>query len=245
MSNIKETLKNVGKHVWELFKASVPAGLMYLCASLILLVLTLKGEKIEWNNTNLLWSIVCCVGGLAYTGLVMWANGGQHYEMLVSGNIKRVTAEKYGSSYKISSHVEAKEYRAWKGFVIGCFLAIGPIITAIIFGCNQDAINAGLSGGALSVVVLICFFVSGWTILPFYYMNSAGIYANYFLSGLLGLLPIAVAGGFYIIGAYARRNKSIRQQEAASKAAAAQAQKEKEKKINYGALPGTKPKKRK
>ena len=128
MSNIKETLKNVGKHVWELFKASVPAGLMFLCASLVLLVLTLKGEKIEWNNTNLLWSLACGLGGLAYTGLVMWANGGQHYEMLVSGNMKRIAS----GGMKISSHKEEKEYRPWRGFVCGAVIAIFTVLAGIL-----------------------------------------------------------------------------------------------------------------
>lgn len=243
MANVKKALKKFGRYAWELFKDALPSLFMYLCASMILLMLTLKGEKIEWNSTKLAWTVVCGLGGLAYTALMMWAVGGQHYEMLVSGNIKRSTAETYGMAYKISSHKEAKEYRDWKGFAIGGFMAIVPIITAIIFGCNQTAISSKLSGGVLSITVLICFFLSGWTILPFYYMNHAGIHVSYFLSGLLGLLPIIVAGVFYIIGAYARRNKAVREQELADRAAAAQANKEK--KINYGGLPGTKPKKRK
>ena len=243
MAEVKKTLKKIGRQTWELFKDSIPALFMYGCASTILLMLTLKGEKIVWDNTKLLWTIVCALGALAYTALIMWACGGQHYEMLVSGNIKRTTAEAYGMAYRISSHKEAKEYRDWKGFTIGGFMAILPIVTAIIFGCNQDRIDGEMGGGTLAIVVLICFFLSGWSVLPFYCMNHAGIYVNYFLSGLLGLLPIIVAGAFYIIGAYARRNKAVRQQEIADRAAAAEANKEK--KINYGALPGTKPKKRK
>ncbi len=243
MAEVKKTLKKIGRYVWELFKDSVPAGFMFLCASMVLLMLTMKGEKIEWNNTSLIWTIVCGVGALAYTALISWAMGGQGYEMLVSGNIKRTASDAKGMSYKMSGHKEWKEYRDWKGFAIGGFLAILPIVTAIIFGCNQAAINAGLKGGALSIVVLAAFLLSGWSILPFYYMNMTGGSVSYFLSGLLGLLPVIVAGGFYIAGAYARRNKSVRQQEMADRAAANKANQEK--KINYGALPGTKPKKHK
>lgn len=243
MANVKNALKKFGKYTWELFKDALPSMFMYLCASMILLMLTFKGEKIDWNSNKLTWTIVCAIGGLAYTGLMMWAVGGQHYEMLVSGNIKRSTADAYGMEYKISSHKEMKEYRDWKGFAIGGFMAIMPIVTAIIFGCNQTEIDGKMDGGALSVIVLVCFFLSGWTILPFFLMNHAGIHVSYFLSGLLGLLPIIVAGVLYIVGAYARRNKAIREQELADRAAQAQANKEK--KINYGALPGTKPKKRK
>ena len=54
---------------------------------------------------------------------------------------------------------------------------------------------------------------------------------------------IVVSGALYIAGAYARRNKRLREQLIAERAAAAQ--ENKVKKINYGGLPGTKPKKRK
>ncbi len=243
MAEVKKTLKKIGRYTWELFKDSIPAMFMFLCASMILLMLTMKGEKIEWNNTKLLWTIVCAVGALAYTGLIAWAIGGQGYEMLVSGNINRTASDAQGMNYKMSGHKEWKEYRDWKGFAIGGFLGIFPIVVAVIFGCNQTTINEGLKGGALSIVVLICFLISGWSILPFYYINLSGGSVSYFLSGLFGLLPVIVAGGFYIAGAYARRNKTIRQQEMADRAAAVKANQEK--KINYGALPGTKPKKRK
>jgi hypothetical protein len=49
----------------------------------------------------------------------------------------------------------------------------------------------------------------------------------------------------YIAGAYARRNKAIRQQLLAEQAEKAEEERRKNKKVNYGALPGTKPKKRK
>ena len=53
---------------------------------------------------------------------------------------------------------------------------------------------------------------------------------------------LSVSGGLYIAGAYGRRNKTLRQQEIAARAA--EAEQSKPKKINYGGLPGTKPKKR-
>ena len=244
MAEVKKKIKKVGRYIWEMFKDALPSIFMYVCAGWLLLILTFKEKKLDWDNTKLLWTLVCGLASLAYTGLFMWGCGGQHYEMLVSGNIKRTAADENGMGYKISSHKEAKEYRDWKGFAIGGFMAIIPIVAAIVFGINQEAFEGGgVNGGALGVVMLVFFFLSGWTILPFYYMNQAGMGVSYYLSGLLGLLPVIVAGVFYIIGAYARRNKAIRQQELADRAAAAQANREK--KINYGALPGTKPKKRK
>ena len=79
--------------------------------------------------------------------------------------------------------------------------------------------------------------------MPFYAMNQTGTSVSYFITCVFAVVPVVVSGVFYIIGAYARRRKTIRQQEIADKAAQAAAQKEK--KIIYGGLPGTKPKKRK
>ena len=76
-------------------------------------------------------------------------------------------------------------------------------------------------------------------------MNQAGIAVSYYYSLFLAILPILVTGGVYIAGAYARRNKALRQQHLAELAAKAEEEKKKNKKINYGGLPGTKPKKRK
>ena len=79
--------------------------------------------------------------------------------------------------------------------------------------------------------------------MPFYLMNANGLAVSYYWSCLFGVLPILVSGALYIVGAYARRNKALREQRIAD--AQAEAQANKVKKINYGALPGTKPRKRK
>jgi hypothetical protein len=71
----------------------------------------------------------------------MYAYGGTHYEMLVSGNLKR-TSE---LGYRDSKHKEEKEYRAWKGFAVGAFVALFTIVFGIIFGCNQKALSADVA----------------------------------------------------------------------------------------------------
>ena len=240
---VKKELKKFGRYVWELFKASLPIAFMFFCAGTILMMLTMKGEKLQWNGSTLTWTLVCGIGGVAYDALVSWANGGSHYEMLVSGNVKRISAEQMGEGYRISSHKEAKEYRVWKGFAIGAFAAIWSLIFGLVFGCNQAEINSGDMRKGLAVLVLLGFLLSGWSILPFYYLNAVGKTVNYFWTLPFALIPIVITGAFYIIGAYSRRNKRLREQAIAARAAEAEANREK--KINYGALPGTKPKKRK
>lgn len=245
MANVKKKLKKFGRYVWEIFKASLPSVFMYLCAGLVMFMLLLKAQedsteiKVVWKTSTQIWTLVCVVVAVAYNALICWAHGGTHYEQLVSGNVKRSTEDAYGNAYKISSHKEAKEYRVWKGFTFGAVTAILTIVGGIVFGCLQNQVdNDGLKAGTM-----VCTLLTGWSLLPFYAMNSVGASISYFVTIAFAALPIGVSGGFYIIGAYARRNKNIRQQQIADQAAKAAASKEK--KINYGGLPGTKPKKRK
>ena len=240
---IKKSLKKFGRYVWELFKASIPSSFMFFCAGTILLMLTMRGETLDWTGSDVAWTIVCSIGGAAYCALISWANGGSHYEMLVSGNVKRMSADDMGGGFKMSSHKEAKEYRIWKGFAIGGFTAIFTVILGIIFGCLQGQIDSGSPSRGVAILMLIGFLISGWSLIPLYLMNATGVAISYFISCIFALVPIAVTGGFYIAGAYARRNKRLREQMIAQKAAEEEANRVK--KVNYGGLPGTKPKKRK
>ena len=242
MAKFKKLMKKFWITVWEYIKGSFLSVFMYMCASSILLMLTVQsGEELSltWDSGKITWTVVCIVAAAAYNFFVMWAHGGNQYEMLVSGNVKR------DSGYYMSTHKEEKEYRPWKGFIIGAVISLWCIAVAIIFGCNQAKIDGKELSGALSIVTIISFFVSGWSILPLYYMNASGIAVSYFLSCLFALIPIVVSGGAYIGGAYGRRNKAIREQQIADAAAKAAEEKAKNKKINYGGLPGTKPRKRK
>jgi hypothetical protein len=59
---------------------------------------------------------------------------------------------------------------------------------------------------------------------------------------LFAIIPVISAGGCYIWGAYARRDKRLREE--ALQVADKRNTQQKEKKVNYGGLPGTKPKKK-
>ncbi len=244
MNKRMKTVKRAGRYTWEMFKNSILASIMYFCASAVLTMVLMRDE-VAWGGTKILWTVVCILGAAGYQALVAWANGSMQYEMLVSGNVKRSTYDAYGNEYKMSNHKECKEYRPWKGFVVGGFVALLPLVFGIIWGCNQAKIDSGNMGKGLAIVVLISWFLSGWSLLPFYAINYTGGSVSYFVSLVLVLIPIAVSGIMYIAGAYRRRNKAIRLQMLAEKAAEEEAARRANKKINYGALPGTKPKKRK
>ncbi len=245
MAKIKDVFKRIGEYAWECLKGSFMSGLTYVLASMILMMLTIK-EDAQYSE-QITWSVVVILLSLAYNGLLTWNYGGMNFEMLVSGNMKRISASEYGSEYKISSHKYVKEYRMWKGFAMGAYCVIIPVVFAILFAKNADAINGAMMGETPSktvgIIALIGLFFSGWTLLPFYCMNMAGMAVSYYFSLLIAILPVFVSGGTYIWGAYAKRGKTIRAQELADRAAAAEANKPK--KINYGGLPGTKPRKRK
>ena len=244
-TKVKEKIKFISSYVWSLFKASVLPSIMYFCASSILMMLVIKGEEIDWTSNDITWTVLCVLGGALYNALAAWANGGSNYEMLVSGNVKRSAYDAYGNPYKMSGHKVAKEYRVWKGFVTGGFVAIIPLVFGILLGANQEALSAEKISSGMGTLLLCSFFFSGWSVLPFYCMNQAGITISYYHSLWFVLVPILVSGCVYIAGAYARRNKAIRQQRLAELAEKAEEEKRKNKKINYGGLPGTKPKKRK
>jgi hypothetical protein len=240
MSSFKTNWKIFWRFVWEFFKKSLTPGMMFFVASCVDLLLT---TKLETLSATIGWAIVCGVAALVYDGFLMWVCGGEHYEMLVSGNMKRRSAMQMGSELNITSYKFEKEYRPWKGFVIGAFIALPLIIGSIIFGCNQASIGQDDASRGLAIVTLIVDLFAGWGLLPFQVANLNGVSVSYFLALPLAVLPILVTGCVYIAGAYGRRNKTLRQQEIAARAAEAEANKPK--KINYGGLPGTKPKKKK
>ena len=246
MSNFKTKWKVFWRIVGECFMRSLTPSVMFFVAGLVLLMLQSKNFGL---SAQMAWAALCAVVALAYNGFLMWICGGNHYEMLVSGNLKRRSAMQSGSELNMASYKFQKEYRPWKGFAIGAFVSLLLIVGSIVLGCNQTAIveaatneEVTLTTG-LAAVSLIFYCLAGWVLLPILELNIAGTAVSFFVGCAFALLPICVSGGFSIGGAYGRRNKTVRQQEIAARAAEEEANRPK--KINYGGLPGTKPKKRK
>ena len=246
MSGFKAKWKVFWRIVRECFLRSLTPWLMYFVASIVMLTVYSREMSL---GAQMAWAVICAVVAIAYNGLLMWVCGGTHYEMLVSGNMKRRSAMQTGGELNITSYKFEKEYRPWKGFVIGAFVALLPIIGCIAFGCNQEELvrfaqaddGEGLSRG-LAIMSLIFYFLAGWIVLPLLELNATGTAISFFVCCAFCVIPVLVSGGLYIAGAYGRRNKTLRQQEIAAKAAEEAANKPK--KINYGGLPGTKPKKK-
>ena len=261
MSKAKENWKKFWANVWETLKGSF----ILLAFFGILSAIAFIGTLIEdwcgpisegFNGKRIAFVVVIPVLLAAYAGAMAYGFGGKGYEMLVSGNMKRMSAEQLGTQIKISSHKEAMEYREWKGFAIGGVVAFFTVLFGVLVGINGDAVNeaflsltleeetvAPVVDKGMASLMMISMLCCGWSLMPFVYMNLSGIAVSYYWSCLFALIPILVTGIFYIVGAYAARAKRMRAQENADRAAAEEANKPR--KVNYGALPGTKPKKRK
>jgi hypothetical protein len=215
--------------------------MMYLVAGMVMLLFFAKNYSM---SKMIAWSVVCGVLALAYDGLLTWLVGGTHYEQLVSGNMKRRSAMNSGRELNITSYKYEKEYRPWKGFAMGAWYAAIILAGAIVLGCNQSSIGQKTSSTGLGICVLIFDLLAGWIYLPFQIANKTiPTTVSYFHCAWFALLPIVVSGVTYICGAYGKRAKRVREQELAEKAR--QAEENKPRKINYGGLPGTKPRKRK
>lgn len=248
MKTAKQKIQWVLKNIWTLFKSGMPSLIIYSCAGSILMMLTMtENATMVWDNKKLLWTVLAWVLAIGYNVAASYSQGIVGYDMLAAGNMQR-HAEDRGAALKISKHDELQEYRPWKGFVIGAFSCILILVFGLIFGKNTEVINsvfdkASTTAEKIGTTVLLGFMLSGLTLLPTFYLNGAEIYINYYVTIVAILVPILVSGVAYIAGAYGKRNKVLRAQD--KQRAELEAKQNKQAKVNYGALPGTKPKKHK
>ncbi len=242
MNGFKKNAGKVWRTVRECMVHSLVPLFMYLAMSGMLLVVLQRHADDDGNVTRtavLTASIICGIIAVAYNALMSWGCGGSHFEQLVSGNMKRRSAEELGSDLTITGYKAHKEYRPWKGFLMGFFVCLPVIIGGLLFGKYQAAIEAKTTSRGAAIALLIFEFLAGWAVMPFQYLHAS----NYYLSILFALIPLIISGVFYIIGAYSRRASMAKKQALADRKSAEQTAKPK--KINYGGLPGTKPNKKK
>ena len=125
----KELWVKFWKNVWETVKSSFIALLMYFGVSAIVFMSTFKDELSDgMTGTRAAWVFGGIAVALAYHAFMAFATGGQGYEMLVSGNMKRRSAQAMGSTMKISSHKEEKEFRYWRGFVTPWIISLLVVV---------------------------------------------------------------------------------------------------------------------
>ncbi len=179
--------------IWECLKRAIVPFVMYLTMSFLLLACMLLEDK----NIVLMYilSAVCILGAGAYNAHLCFLSGKTHYDAYLTGCIHRKNARLGIPSGK--EHRVEREYRFWKGFLIGFLIGVPVIICASIAGANPASSAAGFS-----MIVLILF--AGWAVIPITWFEGASA----FWAMLLIIYPIIISGVFYIVGG--EKQKSIK-----------------------------------
>ena len=209
------------RYFWRIQKEcalhAVAPFMMYLFMSLIgLASQTISPDTTEWYEV--LIGAVCIVCGAAFNAHLCFQRGKIHYDAYLTGCI-----HKKNKLFGIESggdHSPEKEYRFWKGFLLGFYVGIMGLFAAI---------PATWRGGEVALDMF-----AGWAIFPIqwaraflYPGQNDWVYPP--ISGgfsmLMIFLPILVSGIFYFIGAMAQKRtkeeenlRSERVAEAAKKA---------------------------
>ena len=95
----KKRMKKIGRYTWELVKMAFPSLFMYFALSIIVIMLTM-GKTLTFSAGKVTWWAVCLVGVLVYNGLMSYVQGTMGFEMLVSGNMKRVSCKSWKADTK-------------------------------------------------------------------------------------------------------------------------------------------------
>ena len=146
--------------------------------------------------------VLVLLGATGFTDFIFMRGAGEiAYKMRVVGERKRANLPVSQDS-RIGVYRKSKEYAAYRGFVIGLFICILPILCIVI----------GAAAGA-DVCRTILMFTAGWAYIPVFVFQIAGKSGGDlpFASMWWGLLIVAaiwaVCGIAYILGARVERNR--------------------------------------
>ena len=209
------------RYFWRIQKEcalhAVAPFMMYLFMSLIgLACQAIAPDSTEWYEVLL--GAACIVCGAAFNAHLAYQRGKLHYDAYLTGCI-----HKKNKLFGIESggdHSPEKEYRFWKGFLLGFYVGI-PVIIMGLFA----AIPATWAGGEVALVMF-----AGWAIFPiqwaraYLYPGESGwsyppVSGAY--SMLMIFLPILVSGAFYILGAMMQKRSKEEQAQRAQRVAEA------------------------
>ena len=173
----------------ECWRRMVTPYLMYLFMSLLLLSLQ---AIVSDENTiiEIVLGILCILGGAFFNGHLCYSYGILHYDAYLTGLIHKRNA-RLGIASGGDHHVE-REYRWWKGFLIGLCIGMPVVVFAVL---------AHFFYGAASLFFAM---FAGWAIIPitwFGLKEGGGLNVDLLWSMLFVLLPVVVSGVFYIVGA--------------------------------------------
>lgn len=190
----------------ECWRRSVTPFVMYLFMSIIGLITQVfnQSETLQWWEIVL--GTVCILCGAAFNAHLCFNYGKEHYKIYRTGEIHRRN-ERLGIPVGMDHRLD-KEYRVWKGFVIGLLIGL-PVI---VFSVPAHLCRFGGAEQGESAFNMILLFFCGWAYLPFSWISRSVTYkVSQLLCMAFIVLPVAVSGAFYIVGAQRERRKQEEQ----------------------------------
>ncbi len=193
---------------WECFRRAVTPMLMYMFMSMIMLTCQLVGDL--WLKIFL--GVLCIAGGAFFNGHLCYSYGKIHYGSYIAGELHRRN-ELYGIPSG-GDHRPDREYRWWKGPIIGVYVALPVLILGIVAGIFPPT-ETGLGAYALYAYAMF----AGYGILPLTWFGAKpegqgfGLVVSPFWSLLFALIPIVVSTVFYIVGAWREQVHRVREAE--------------------------------
>ncbi|MCI8500512.1 MAG: hypothetical protein HFE28_07905 [Clostridia bacterium] len=189
----------------ECWRRMITPFLMYMFMSLISLTVSsmlMQDANMTKYVISIIVDVVCVLCGAAFNAHLCFNYGKMHYDAYITGCLHRKN-ELFGIPSG-GNHRPEKEYRPWKGFLIG-FLVGVPVILLGGFGHISNW------------VAIILFLLAWWAYVPAswaaHYHTAILKIEGYTVSTLFALpmivLPVLVSGVFYIVGAYVnKRNRA-------------------------------------
>ena len=185
------------KLFWRIQKTCMYRAVTPYCMYLIMSLIMLCCQLIPQPPLKYILSVLCLIGGMAYNAHLAYHYGENHYGAYVAGCLHRQNAL-FGIESGGDHRVE-REYRVWKGFLIGFYVGLPVILLGVLAG-SVPAL------GTTGELILDMF--AGWAVIPFQWIRDslAGGWVLY-LAAFMSVIPVTVTGVFYIVGAMREKTK--------------------------------------
>ena len=211
---MKQKLAGFGWLIVEYLRRTVTPFIINLLYGMTMLA----ASAINQDTVRILL-VFLLLGATVFTDFIFMRGAGEiAYKMKITGEHKRANMPVSQDS-RIGTYRPSKEYRVYRGFIIGLFICLLPLVLILVGALTG---NAGCRAALL--------FTSGWAYLPIFVCLIAGnpditVPASSLLWGLIivGVLLIT-CGVAYILGgrvekrrqdALERRSETIEEQKRA------------------------------
>ncbi len=189
---------------WRTFVECLRRGatpfLMYMTCSMVALAcLNIQNMTLQYFLVGL-----CILFGVVFNVDLAMSVGKKHYQMLLSGNIRRYNSIETLRNKDRKSYKYEMEYRWYKGIFIGLCICLPIIIVCFIYAIFGLEANEG--GIGRLVLLMIC----GWAVIPLQYIDK---FISIYWTLACCILPVVVTEVSYILGAL-KEKKDYEEREA-------------------------------